>query len=135
VSEKKERKPPRPVCGAETREKILDAAEALFAEHGFEGASMRMITARAGVNLAAVNYHFGSKENLLREIFRRRLAEITEERRRRLAQLQRLCKNAFGALALNRIQVALALAQQARVAVEGPPAPGLHGEAESCDHW
>ncbi len=75
--------------GAETREKILDAAEALFAEHGFEGASMRMITARAGVNLAAVNYHFGSKENLLREIFRRRLAEITEERRRRLAQLQR----------------------------------------------
>ena len=67
MSEKKESKPPRPVCGAETREKILDAAEALFAEHGFEGASMRMITARAGVNLAAVNYHFGSKENLLRE--------------------------------------------------------------------
>jgi len=81
VSEKKERKPPRPVCGAETREKILDAAEALFAEHGFEGASMRMITARAGVNLAAVNYHFGSKENLLREIFRRRLGEIGDHHR------------------------------------------------------
>jgi AcrR family transcriptional regulator len=89
VSGKRGGKDSRQGGGAETREKILDAAEALFAEYGFEGASMRMITARAGVNLAAVNYHFGSKENLLCEIFRRRLAEITEERRRRLAQLQR----------------------------------------------
>jgi hypothetical protein len=56
------------------------------------------------------------------------IVQTLPRRRRpaRLAQLQRLCKNAFGALALNRIQVALALAQQARVAVEGPPAPGLH---------
>src|SRR5204863_9010446 len=45
----------------ETRTRILNAAEELFMQHGFEGASMRMLTAKAGVNLAAVNYHFGSK--------------------------------------------------------------------------
>ena len=47
-----------------TKDKILDAAEALFMEHGFEATSLRAITATAGVNLAAVNYHFGSKEEL-----------------------------------------------------------------------
>ena len=46
----------------DTRERILDAAEAVFMAHGYEGASMRQITGEAGVNLAAVNYHFGSKE-------------------------------------------------------------------------
>ncbi|HEX6529126.1 MAG TPA: TetR family transcriptional regulator, partial [Burkholderiales bacterium] len=43
----------------ETRTRILDAAEELFMQHGFEGTSMRHLTSRAGVNLAAVNYHFG----------------------------------------------------------------------------
>ena len=62
--------------GPETRGRILDAAEALFVEHGLEATSMRMITALAGVNLAAVNYHFGSKENLIQEVFRRRLGEL-----------------------------------------------------------
>jgi AcrR family transcriptional regulator len=45
-----------------TKERILDAAEALFMEHGFEATSLRQITALAEVNLAAVSYHFGSKE-------------------------------------------------------------------------
>ncbi|HEX5767815.1 MAG TPA: TetR family transcriptional regulator, partial [Burkholderiales bacterium] len=45
----------------ETRTRILDAAEELFMQHGFEGTSMRLLTAKAEVNLAAVNYHFGSK--------------------------------------------------------------------------
>ena len=45
----------------DTRERILDAAERLFMESGYEGASMRMITGEAEVNLAAVNHHFGSK--------------------------------------------------------------------------
>src|SRR5438876_600066 len=49
----------------ETRTRILDVAEELFMQHGFEGASMRMLTAKAGVNLAAVNYHFGSKHALI----------------------------------------------------------------------
>ncbi|MCA3844458.1 MAG: helix-turn-helix transcriptional regulator, partial [Burkholderia sp.] len=47
-----------------TKARILDAAEDLFIEHGFEAMSMRQITSRAAVNLAAVNYHFGSKEAL-----------------------------------------------------------------------
>jgi len=49
----------------ETRTRILDAAEELFMQQGFEGTSMRLLTAKAGVNLAAVNYHFGSKHALI----------------------------------------------------------------------
>lgn len=66
----------------DTRERILDAAERLFMAHGYEGTSMRQITGEAGVNLAAVNYHFGSKESLMQEIFRRRLDWLNEERMR-----------------------------------------------------
>ncbi|EXI78145.1 MAG: DNA-binding transcriptional repressor AcrR [Candidatus Accumulibacter appositus] len=64
----------------DTRERILDVAERLFMARGYEGTSMRMITAGAEVNLAAVNYHFGSKEALLREVFRRRLGWLNRER-------------------------------------------------------
>ncbi|MEX0781048.1 MAG: TetR family transcriptional regulator [Dehalococcoidia bacterium] len=55
----------------DTRERILDAAEHLFAERGFDGTSIRDVTAEAGVNLAAVHYHFGSKEDLLRSVLER----------------------------------------------------------------
>ncbi|HEX5803812.1 MAG TPA: TetR family transcriptional regulator [Azospira sp.] len=72
----------------DTRERILDAAERLFMESGYEGTSMRMITGAAEVNLAAVNYHFGSKEALLREVFRRRLAWLNHERLRQLDALE-----------------------------------------------
>jgi len=63
-----------------TKERILGAAEQLFARHGFAGASLRQVTAAANVNLAAVNYHFGSKENLINEVFRRRLDELNAHR-------------------------------------------------------
>src|SRR5689334_17647730 len=63
-----------------TKQRILDSAESLFARHGFAGASLRQVTATANVNLAAVNYHFGSKENLINEVFRRRLDALNEER-------------------------------------------------------
>ena len=63
-----------------TRQRILDSAELLFARHGFAGASLRQVTASAKVNLAAVNYHFGSKENLINEVFRRRLDTLNEQR-------------------------------------------------------
>lgn len=63
-----------------TKERILSAAEELFARHGFAGASLRQVTSAANVNLAAVNYHFGSKDNLINEVFRRRLDELTERR-------------------------------------------------------
>jgi AcrR family transcriptional regulator len=67
-----------------TREKILDVAESLFAERGFAETSLRLITAKAGVNSAAVNYHFRSKEGLIQEVFARRFAAINGERLRRL---------------------------------------------------
>jgi AcrR family transcriptional regulator len=72
---------------ADTKTTILDAAEALFAEHGFVATSLRQLTTRAGVNLAAVNYHFGSKDELARAVLLRRIAPVNAERRRRLDAL------------------------------------------------
>ena len=66
--------------GAVTRERLLDAAEELFASNGFAGTSIREITSAAACNLAAVNYHFGGKSRLYREVFRRRLAVLREQR-------------------------------------------------------
>jgi AcrR family transcriptional regulator len=69
-----------------TRESLLDAAEELFAERGIPAASLRAITERATANLAAVHYHFGSKQGLVRAVFDRRLAPLNRER---LALLER----------------------------------------------
>ena len=77
------------VRNIDTRERILDAAERLFMAHGYEGTSMRQITGDAAVNLAAVNYHFGSKESLMQEVFRRRLDWLNEERLRVLDEMER----------------------------------------------
>lgn len=74
----------------DTRERILDAAEHLFMEHGYDGTSMRQITGDAAVNLAAVNYHFGSKESLMQEVFRRRLDWLNEERLRVLDEMEQV---------------------------------------------
>ena len=71
-----------------TREIILWTAESLFAEHGLAGTSLRGITADAGVNLASVNYHFGSKEGLIQAVFRRRLDALNTERLGRLERVQ-----------------------------------------------
>ena len=68
-----------------TKDRILGAAEELFAQHGFAGTSLRQVTSRADVNIAAVNYHFGSKENLVNEVFRRRMDDMTDLR---LSQLK-----------------------------------------------
>lgn len=65
---------------ASTKERILGAAESLFAQRGFDGASLRELTSMAGVNLAAVNYHFGSKEKLVEQVFRRRLDALNQGR-------------------------------------------------------
>jgi len=69
---------------AATKAAVFAAAERLFALHGFQNVSVRDITAEAGVNLASVNYHFGSKDALLFEIFRRRTGELNRERARML---------------------------------------------------
>jgi AcrR family transcriptional regulator len=66
--------------GAQTRERLLDAAERLFAEKGFAATSVRDITAAASSNIAAVNYHFGGKHNLYNAVFRRRMASMREQR-------------------------------------------------------
>lgn len=79
---------------ADTRSRILDAAERLLMEHGFEATTLRMITKAAHANLAAVNYHFGSKEALIEELFRRRLTWLNEQR---LAELDGLEAAAGGA--------------------------------------
>jgi len=68
----------------DTKSLILDAAEKLFAQEGFHRTSLRAITGEAGVNLAAVNYHFGSKEALLQAVFERRLVPLNEVRMRML---------------------------------------------------
>lgn len=70
-----------------TKDRILDAAERLFARDGVDATSLRAITAEAGVNLAAVNYHFQSKEALIQAVFGRRLGPIN---RRRIGLLDEL---------------------------------------------
>lgn len=58
---------------SDTKTRILDAAEKLFAERGFSETSLRLITSKAEVNLASVNYHFGSKKELIRAVLARYL--------------------------------------------------------------
>jgi AcrR family transcriptional regulator len=73
---------------AETRERILDAAEALFGEQGFDAVSLRDITGRAGANVAAVNYHFGSKEKLIDAVVIRHAVPINDGRLRLLLEAE-----------------------------------------------
>lgn len=72
----------------DTKDRILAAAEALFMEQGYAATSLRAITAQANVNLAAVNYHFGSKEALIREVFDRRLGPLNQARLDYLARVE-----------------------------------------------
>jgi AcrR family transcriptional regulator len=74
---------------ADTKTRILDAAEQLFMEHGFEATSLRSLTSAASVNLAAVNYHFGSKEELFQAVLTRRLDPMNAERIELLEKLER----------------------------------------------
>jgi len=62
------------------RDRLLDAAEELFCEHGFEGASIRDIAAIAKCNIASVNYYFGGKEKLYEEVWRRHLILMRDVR-------------------------------------------------------
>ncbi len=74
--------------GLRTRSAMLDAAERLFSERGVDGVSVRDITAAAGVNLGAANYHFRSKEGLVIEVFGRRLKPMNRARIARLDALE-----------------------------------------------
>lgn len=75
--------------GAQTREKILDAANKLFSERGVEGVSLRELTVKAGVNIAAVHYHFGSKDGILPELFARSSKPIVKWRLDLLEKVRR----------------------------------------------
>lgn len=76
--------------GLDTADRILDAAEKLFVEHGFAATSMRSITTAASVNLAAANYHFGSKKGLFAAVIHRRVEPINNKR---LLLLEELIKS------------------------------------------
>jgi len=71
-----------------TKTKILNAAEVLFADKGFNGTSLREITSQAEVNLAAVNYHFGSKKELIKAVMSRYMNELSP---RLESALHKLC--------------------------------------------
>lgn len=68
------------MANTDTKEMILDAAERLFATEGYHGTSIRAITKEAGVNLASINYHFGSKEALLEALFKHRFGPLNSLR-------------------------------------------------------
>lgn len=72
-----------------TRERILRAAERIYAASGFHGMSLRDVTLLAGVNLAAVNYHFGSKDKLIHALADRRLSPVNAHRLEQLDRLRR----------------------------------------------
>jgi len=73
-----------------TKDKILDAAEQFFASKGFNGTSLREITSQAEVNLAAVNYHFGSKKELIKAVMSRYMNELAPKLE---SSLIALCEN------------------------------------------
>ncbi|MCF6178900.1 MAG: TetR/AcrR family transcriptional regulator [Geopsychrobacter sp.] len=71
----------------DTKTRLLDAAECLFSQQGFAGTSMREITTVAKANLAAANYHFGCKEDLLSAVLERRLLPLNQARNARIEQV------------------------------------------------
>src|SRR4051794_4654288 len=84
----------------DTKQKILDAAEQLIAEQGYTGTSLRQIIASAGVNLASIHYHFGSKEELLDQLLTRKAGPVNEKR---IELLDRYAAEWDGAMPLEKV--------------------------------
>src|SRR5436305_11054782 len=78
----------------DTKQKILDAAEKLIAEQGYAGTSLRQIIGSAGVNLASIHYHFGSKDDLLHQMMLRKAGPVND---RRIELLDRYAAESAGA--------------------------------------
>jgi TetR/AcrR family transcriptional regulator, regulator of cefoperazone and chloramphenicol sensitivity len=107
-----------------TKQRLLATASALFAEHGFHGTTMRDIAARAGVNLASSNYHYGSKKALYLAVLRSQFAEV-----RALLARRRATRSPAELARLPRAALVDLLQARARTILDlliGPP-PGLHG--------
>lgn len=121
------------VARSATKDRLLGAASELFAARGFHGTTIRDIAQRAGVNVAAGNYHYGSKKALYLEVLRAEFAEIRAVLTRRggvrpAAELDRLRRPALEDILRVRLRVMLEL-------MLGPP-PGLHAtlmQREMCD--
>jgi AcrR family transcriptional regulator len=77
---------PGGATGADTRERLVAAAERLFADHGYSNVSVRAVAAAAGVNWSLVGYHFRGKEGLLSEVYRRHCSTLNAERLRLLTR-------------------------------------------------
>ena len=80
------------------KNEILDAAEAAFAQLGYEGTSMRLIASKAGVNLATLYYHFGSKDGLLEAILQRRFEPVIQRQLHLLQQIQTTTQTSVAAV-------------------------------------
>ena len=113
---------------SETKEKLLDAAERLFSERGYDATSLRQIIAEAGVNLAATHYHFGSKEELLDELVLRKATPVNEERLKLLEQLE--AEAGGGRLEVERVLDAF-LRPMSRRADENPRFVRLMGRIQA----
>jgi AcrR family transcriptional regulator len=98
-------KPQKGAKGAKTRERILRAAERLFAERGYDGVSVRSIASAAHVQLALLSYYFHSKLGLYRSVFQRRIEPISE---RRLELLRRVLRRVDPPPSIEEILDALA---------------------------
>lgn len=113
----------------DTKTRLLDAAEALFIDAGYEAMSMRLITARADANLAAVNYHFGGKDALIHAMLTRRLDGLNQNR---LALLERFQSSLGSQLTCEHILGAMfipALEQSRCIEKSGPALLRLLGRA------
>jgi AcrR family transcriptional regulator len=116
-------------ASGDTKTRLLDAAEALFIDAGYEGMSMRLITARADANLAAVNYHFGGKDALIHAMLTRRLDGLNQNR---LALLERFQSSLGSQLTCEHILGAMfipALEQSRCLDKSGPALLRLLGRA------
>jgi AcrR family transcriptional regulator len=85
----------------DTKTRILDAAEKLFADNGFSAVSLRTIIKAAGVNTASVHYHFGSKDGLIAAVFKRRATPVNAERLGMLDDIE--AKHPSGPLPLRNV--------------------------------
>lgn len=104
----------------DTKERILDVAETLFADHGYAATSLRDITRDAGVNIAAVNYHFGSKDALLAAVLERRIGPVNRERLVLLDQAEAAAGGGPADLE-SLVRALLSPAFRQRMVVEGGP--------------
>ena len=107
-------------AGADTRVKTLNAAERLFAEHGYDGTSLRDIANAAGLHIALSTYHFGTKERLFEEVIRRRAAEMEQLRLTALSKID---------------PTTLPPAQAVRKLIEGYALPMIQARYEGSKQW